>query len=127
MSIIDELAAFLLDNDEVSNRLEKFVIDNCADFVLADQDANPDSLMDQKVEWSALHQKFNLLLEGELEGFLTSKGVSQEAFAEASRAEIAKGQESQNIILEWILCLSDYKMFVLMMADRRRMLSAQQK
>ena len=121
-TILKALSSYLMTCDEVSGRLESFVDANCATFVLTEEEtSNPDSLMDQKVEWTALHQQFSALLEGEVTSFLASQGVSNEEFVAASQKEMAKGEDCQNIIFEWLICLSDYKMFVMMMADRKRM------
>ena len=120
-TILETLSKYLLETDEVSNRMESFVNTHCVSFDIADpENFNPDSLMDQKVEWTALHQQFSALLEGEVTSFLTSQGVSNEQFIEECQKEMAKGEGRQNTIFEWLICLSDYKMFVTMMADRQR-------
>ena len=120
-TILKALSSYLMTCDEVSGRLESFVDANCATFVLTEEEtSNPDSLMDQKVEWTALHQQFSALLEGEVTSFISSQGVSNEQFIEECQKEMAKGEGRQNTIFEWLICLGDYKMFVMMMADRRR-------
>ena len=62
-TILKALSSYLMTCDEVSGRLESFVDANCATFVLTEEEtSNPDSLMDQKVEWTALHSRANIFL-----------------------------------------------------------------
>ena len=71
----------------------------------------------------ALDHEYVALLEGDVTTFLTSQGVTNEDFVAASKREIDKGDDCQNTIYELLLCIGDYRMFVLMMAAKKRMKS----
>eukprot|EP00759_Apiculatamorpha_spiralis_P059349 PhF_6_TR9911/c0_g1_i1/m.15102 len=118
MSIVEELAAFLLEQDVVADKLEAFVVQHCVSFDVPETWSS-DSITENKLEWTQIHQQFSTLLESEIGGFLSSKGVTPEQFVDACKAEQAKG-DSGNILYEWIIALSDYSMFVQMMVDKRK-------
>eukprot|EP00760_Papus_ankaliazontas_P029544 PhM_4_TR4286/c0_g1_i1/m.89799 len=116
-NIVTELAENLIMQDDISNKLEAFVDAHLDEFNIS-QDADPENLEDQPVQHTALHKQFQELLEGELDKFLTAKGVTHEEFAKACEVEMKK--DDGNVAPDIILALADYKMFVMMMMDKKR-------
>mmetsp|Transcript_35690 Transcript_35690/g.43033 ORF Transcript_35690/g.43033 Transcript_35690/m.43033 type:complete len:126 (-) Transcript_35690:301-678(-) len=104
--LIEKVTEYFFMNDEFANKFEQWTVDNCDCFT--DDEEN-------KLEYTALHQKFAEMFEELMGAHLVSLGSSVEAFAEVCQkaegtdnAELAEGARS---IVEVMTTLTDFDSF----------------
>ena len=66
----DAVSKFFYENDDFAGRFEQWVNDNA--HIIDEEEIETTGVM--KLEYTELYEKYQLLFESELEGFIESKG-----------------------------------------------------
>ena len=66
----DAVSKFFYENDDFAGKFEKWVNDNA--HIIDEEEIETTGVM--KLEYTELYEKYQLLFESELEGFIESKG-----------------------------------------------------
>jgi hypothetical protein len=105
------LEKWFFENDDFANKMEEFAMNNCDVF---DVDST-----EQKLEYTTVYNEFRALFEKELEGFVTSQGVTPQEFSQVAQKEATNSQDGDTPF-KWIVATSDYEVFLQMMQDEKR-------
>eukprot|EP01060_Flectonema_neradi_P020255 TRINITY_DN2778_c4_g1_i1.p1 TRINITY_DN2778_c4_g1~~TRINITY_DN2778_c4_g1_i1.p1 ORF type:complete len:136 (+),score=28.86 TRINITY_DN2778_c4_g1_i1:58-408(+) len=113
-TISDDMMDWWMENDDLSEQLEKFVATHCEKFPDLKEDG---SIPESSPELMDLYCEFKAIMEAAMEAFLKSKGVSNEDFFNVCKKKEDAGETG---ILTWILAATEYDTFYRSMIDEKK-------
>eukprot|EP01065_Artemidia_motanka_P025453 TRINITY_DN30448_c0_g1_i1.p1 TRINITY_DN30448_c0_g1~~TRINITY_DN30448_c0_g1_i1.p1 ORF type:complete len:160 (+),score=52.93 TRINITY_DN30448_c0_g1_i1:71-481(+) len=132
-TIMDDLMEWWTDvgtSLSVAQQLEDFAEKHADAFPDLPPDAAPGDVPEQTDEQHRVFQLFSSLIEGQIEEFVSSRGVSMEVFLERCQQrqdELDKAGEGDQSFLAWIFALVRYDVFYELMVNERKRLADEKK
>eukprot|EP01006_Ploeotia_vitrea_P046836 TRINITY_DN67065_c12_g1_i1.p2 TRINITY_DN67065_c12_g1~~TRINITY_DN67065_c12_g1_i1.p2 ORF type:complete len:119 (-),score=34.81 TRINITY_DN67065_c12_g1_i1:127-483(-) len=110
-TVMEALEEWFFNNDEFADKLEAFADNNCDIFEIGEG-------LEQKLEYTAIYNKFQELFQSLIEAFLKEKGVTVEQFAKLCEDETKK--KEGNTFWHWLVATTDYSVFLTVMQDAKK-------